>query len=122
MSKTRILFNWKPHQLQDVYSLKEQFQELMTTKGFTVWGLEVRDPARNIALAYNNTGPHHDLPGAPFLVLWSNIRPTQVRLADGELLQGVQDGDVVLVDNFIDTHCRPANQQDRWFIRGFIKA
>lgn len=116
MSNTRILFNWQPSILDR--SLAERFRERMAAAGFECLGLvEVRDPGRNQYVEASKTW-HREASSSKFLIaVWSNVRPTEVRFADGRLLEGAQDGDIILVDNNEVEHRAPADQTDRWFIR-----
>lgn len=113
---TRVLFNWKPRVLD--HSLKERFRRRMAAAGFVGLDclIEVRSPEYN---ARNTpTYWHKDAESYPNqkLAVWSNTRPTEIRFANGDLLQA-RDGDVILIDNDEVMHRAPDNQADRWFIR-----
>lgn len=91
----------------------------MRLAGFTNMIIKLRDPRANGR--HNADFWHRDSGGSPItLVLWSNIRPTQVRFTDGSLLKA-RAGDVMLIDNVEVQHRAPSNQRGRWFIRARLK-
>lgn len=77
--------------------------------------IEVRDPEYN---ARNTpTYWHRDAAGSRMMIaIWANVRPTEIRFADGSLLQ-TRDGDVILFDNDEVEHRAPDDQTGRWFVR-----
>lgn len=119
MSNTRVLLNWQPPVLDR--SLGERFRGRMAASGFVCIGIvEVRDPGRNQYIEAPKRW-HRDDPSSELLIImWSNVRPTEVRFADGRLLEGTQDGDVILVDDNEVEHRAPEDQTDRWFIRAYV--
>lgn len=115
VSKTRVLFNWKPRVLD--YSLKGRFRRRMAAAGFASLDclIEVRDP--EYAAQNTPTYWHQDAAGSRMMIaVWANVRPTEFRFADGSLLQA-RDGDVILFDNDEVMHKAPDDQTGRWFIR-----
>lgn len=120
MSNTRVLFNWQPPVLDR--SLDERFRGRIAAAGFECIGIvEVRNPGRNQYLDDKAKGWHSDDPSSELLIImWSNVRPTEVRFANGRLLEGTQDGDVILVDDNEAEHRAPEDQTDRWFIRAYV--
>lgn len=115
MSATRILCNWQPTALD--HTLAQQFERHLATLGITIFYTEVRNPARNAVLSDIAFTWHQDPGGALLLVLWANIRPVEVRLADSSL-PTTFPGDIVLVDNRVDKHRAPADQTGRWTVSG----
>lgn len=119
MSNTRVLFNWQPPVLDR--SLDERFRERMAAAGLECLGLiEVRDPGRNQYIETPKRWHRDDSSSELLIAMWSNVRPTEVKFADGRLLEGAEDGDVILVDNNEVEHRAPEDQTDRWFIRAYV--
>lgn len=118
--RTRVIFNWKPRILD--HSLSIRLRRRLIRAGLTThpYIVEVRDPEINQQQNARAQGWHQDAVGSHLmLVMWSNVRPTEIRFNDGTLLQ-VRDGDVVLVDNDEVWHRAPENQVDRWFCRTLV--
>ena len=119
-SKTRVLFNWRPRSLD--HSLGDRLRRRLIRAGFAThpYTVEVRDPEVNKQQNAAAQGWHQDSVGSRLmLVMWSNVRPTEIRFADDTLLKS-RDGDVLLVDNDEAWHRSPDDQRDRWFLRTLV--
>ena len=118
--RTCVLFNWKPRKLD--HSLGERLRKRLIRAGLAThkFCVEVRDPEVNQQQNARAQGWHQDAVGSRLmLVMWSNIRPTEVRYLDGSRLQ-LRDGDVLLVNNDEVWHRAPEDQADRWFLRTLV--
>lgn len=103
------------------YSLDERFRRRIWREGWCTHPLtlQVLSPERNAEKLPETKDWHHDDAGyrSGFrFIVWSNTRPTEVRFADGTLLE-TKDGDVILIDNDEVEHRAPADQAGRWFVR-----
>src|ERR1041385_7279760 len=115
--KTRVLFNWKPRSLDG--SLSDRLRSRLLRAGWYthILCMEIRRPfADSESVIASEVYEWHKDQGAPSVqfIVWSNIRPTEVRFADGSLLPA-KDGDVILIDNAEVEHRAPANSDQRWF-------
>ena len=118
--RTRVLFNWKPRVLD--HTLGERLRRRLHRAGFAThrFCVEVRDPEVNKQQNAAAQGWHQDAIGSRLmLVMWANVRPTEVRFLDDSLLE-VHDNDVLLVDNDEVWHRAPDDQAGRWFLRTLV--
>lgn len=118
--RTRVVFNWRPRKLD--HTLGERLRRRLIRVGLVAhpYTVEVRDPDVNKQQNAVAQGWHRDSVGSRLmLVMWSNIRPTEVQFLDRSLLQ-LRDGDVLLVDNDEVWHRAPEDQSGRWFLRTLV--
>ncbi len=55
------------------------------------------------------------VPSVRYLILWSNQTPTELRGADGRLIES-RPCDVMLIDNHRVWHRSPPAEEGRWFV------
>jgi len=62
---------------------------------------------------------HVDCFGHPlYIIMWSNVDPTELRVRGTEVIETAQPGDVVLINNKNMEHRYPPNaRRDRMFVR-----
>lgn len=115
IDETRVLFNWKPGLLN--HRLGSRFRRRLIQAGW--WPLSVQTRRPQVEAGRNADADlfeWHKDEGATLFAVWSNILPTEVKLADGTLLTA-QAGDVILINNAEVEHRAPRDWQDRWFCR-----
>lgn len=118
--RTRVLFNWKPRVLD--HTLGTRLRRRLIRAGLAThpFVVEVRDPEVNAQQNARAQGWHQDAVGSRLmLVMWSNVRPTEIRFIGGGFLR-CREGDVVLVNNDEVWHRAPEDQADRWFLRTLV--
>lgn len=129
MANTRVLANWQPSVL-DEDAINNELRELLALHGINSASAMTRDARYHHALKnrpYSDevsglTSWHTDNDNADcWIAVWSNILPTEVRFADGSLLE-TRNGDVILIKNREVQHRMPeaAAGSDRGFTRAQI--
>jgi hypothetical protein len=124
---TKILTNWQPSTL-DRETIRREFRELVA--GELSVSLDsvnmtrheqgdVREPKWQVPMGWHrDEGINHQVDMS--VVIWSNIKPTEVRFPDGSLLEA-RDGDVILIDNLECEHRTPEGDlSGRWFARARV--
>lgn len=121
---TRVIGNWQPRVLP-AQNLEEEFRSFLTTVFGNIPPLDqglssIRSPV------YHDARPHRDsfhcdgVPTSPsYLILWSNVLPTEVRFNNDFSRLKTRDGDVLFLNNSEVEHRCPApiKGAGRWFIR-----
>jgi hypothetical protein len=125
LGRTRVIGHFRPSRFDSI-TIGREFAEFCDAKGFDSLETALRDPdwhsqPRNFGdgISFGQKFHHDQVNGlSVHILMWSNVLPTCVKLADGTLLHA-QPGDVVLVDNDRDTHRMPEGAQgsERWFVR-----
>lgn len=123
----KAITNWQPTRLTESVVACEW--QALVGKLFGIAHIARADPLNVVRPPYHHHANgkcawHFD--GASrnvYLVMWSNLLPTMVRLADGTRLR-TKRGDVLLLDNRLVEHRadkRVLTTKRRWFARAMIK-
>lgn len=120
--KTRVLTNWQPSRL-DEKTIQLELRVLLGTLLLNAGIPMVRSPKEHEELGdLQEIGWHKDNQGKDcMLVVWSNLKPTEVRFKNRRRLRA-RDGDVILLQNGAVEHRTPADAIDgrRWFARTIV--
>jgi len=140
LGSTRVIANWQPKKL-GIDSIQQGIAQLVVNilgLPFCPYRVEVRQPHTMLDIA--PTEWHRDgnrlRPDDIYMLLWSNVYPTEVRIDIDQSLLPVRDGDVILIENLKVEHRCPVQaiyktkynvtpvfwftHNDRWFVRYVI--
>lgn len=128
--KAGTITNWQPSSY-DEHTIEREFKQVCRDYGLNVCGgnFEIRSPHthREVFDFDMATDWHRDVHGpfqevhSDYIVMWSNIMPTQIKDEFGRRYDGAP-GDVVVVDNSKVQHRAPKGvcRANRWFVRAHI--
>lgn len=131
VGNSRVIANFQPTYLGSATIIAEfraLMQEILPRRLHERLGsAQLRGPGENRSLANDGTDGithwHWDASHQGYFVVWSNLVPTEVQLADGKRLK-VKSGDVILVNNATSLHRLPRAKtlrvRQRWFVRLYL--